>query len=405
MSTKQKGLSIDQSKVRLALKFRREPHWHRLSAGGHIGFRKLRPDGGKADVGTWMARWRNAETGERKSAALGAVKDLKYDAAKAKAEAWFLQCADGLVKVGTVSEACRKYVEDRRKVKGDSAADAAATVFNAHVHSHKLGAKMLDKLRMTDIEEWRDSLVGDKRAKNSCNRSLRTFKAAMNFARKRKLIPAGHRPWEDVEAFGGKDAEDKMREVNYLVLEQRRLLLEYCSEDGGNFLKAMLHTAARPQEMRDATVADFDARQGVLKFSHYKGKGAKRRVRTFRLGADALKFFTKMVKDKTPLAPLMSQAGFKWERHQWRRAIQASIKAANEKLRKDDPAIKDEKLLPTGIVAYTMRHCAISDWLEAGEDVARVAKDAGTSIMMIDKYYDSHIRTTIESKRSNVKII
>ena len=60
--------------------------------------------------------------------------------------------------------------------------------------------------------------------------------------------------------------------------------------------------------------------------------------------------------------------------------------------------------LPAPIVGYTRRHAAISEWLHAGIDIATVAKLAGTSVGMIDRYYHKFIRTAVEDKLAAVKL-
>ena len=37
------------------------------------------------------------------------------------------------------------------------------------------------------------------------------------------------------------------------------------------------------------------------------------------------------------------------------------------------------------------RHCAITDRLRVGQSLGKVAKDAGTSVLMIEKYYAKYI--------------
>jgi len=50
----------------------------------------------------------------------------------------------------------------------------------------------LDRLTPTDIEDWRNGLVSETRTKVTANRIYRSFRAAMNYAFKKKLI-AGRR--------------------------------------------------------------------------------------------------------------------------------------------------------------------------------------------------------------------
>jgi hypothetical protein len=59
----------DLSKVknRDALKPRREPYWHKISQGNHLGFRKLNSD----SKGTWLARAYDSHTTKKPQKSLG----------------------------------------------------------------------------------------------------------------------------------------------------------------------------------------------------------------------------------------------------------------------------------------------------------------------------------------------
>ena len=76
--------------ARTKLKPGAEPYWVKLSSGCKLGFRKMT----LASIGTWVARYRSADTGQRDKRSLGDFEGLpasqRYDAAKKAAEAWFL---------------------------------------------------------------------------------------------------------------------------------------------------------------------------------------------------------------------------------------------------------------------------------------------------------------------------
>jgi integrase len=182
----------------------------------------------------------------------------------------------------------------------------------------------LDKLRASDVEKWRDSLVTVKHGKAAANRILRTFKAAMNYAYKRRMASSDH-VWRVAQQFPSAEGQRN----TYLALEQCRELLAQGPGPLADFLTGLLYTAARPNELAAATVADFDQATQTL------------------------------------------------------RQVTAN----------------------PNIVACTMRHTAISDWLTAGLDVGTVAKMAGTSILMIDKNYHKFIRTAVADKLAGIAVI
>jgi integrase len=188
-------------------------------------------------------------------------------------------------------------------------------------------------------------------------------------------------------------ASDDQRAA-HLTQVQRQALLAECGTDLGNYIRALLYTAARPNEMQDAKRRDFDAKQGTIRFATYKGDGTKRE-RTVPLSKLAIEFFKEMGKDKLPEAPLTTFEGQRWDRQVWATDLRAAVVAANAKLDRDAK-------LPSDTVAYTMRHCAITDMLSAGINVTAVAKMAGTSIVMIEKNYFKFIATDVNEKLGQI---
>ena len=80
---------------------RREPYWRHIAPRKYVGFRKT-------DTGseTWIARYTD-ENNDYHTQSIGTVAALKWSEAQAKAEEWFKQCDDGIVRSGTVEDVCR----------------------------------------------------------------------------------------------------------------------------------------------------------------------------------------------------------------------------------------------------------------------------------------------------------
>ena len=114
--------ALQKVSVRKALQPRREPYWAApLARGKYIGLRKI-----DAERATWIARLRD-DAGRQAYHSIGYATDvLEFDQAKAAAEAWFKTRESGVTdQVVTVADACRAYVEDRRREKGDATAHDA----------------------------------------------------------------------------------------------------------------------------------------------------------------------------------------------------------------------------------------------------------------------------------------
>jgi hypothetical protein len=201
------GTKIDSKTARDSLKPRREPYWHKIKVGLHLGFRK--PESGD---GTWIAR--RTEGTKKTYHALGHFVDTErpkrtaFDAAGAAALVWAGHVDAGVEVHGTqIEAACRAYVERQRSEKGNANANDAAGRFRRLVYGKDFGRIRLDKLTTVKLRAWRDAQLpkdadeeGERRAKDSINRNLATIKAALNMALADRLVStdAG---WKTVTAF------------------------------------------------------------------------------------------------------------------------------------------------------------------------------------------------------------
>lgn len=364
--------AISSKTQREKLTPRREPYWEPLQKGAAVGFRKL-----ESGDGTWIARWRD-ENGKQKYRALGNLEQFD-DAAKA-ARAWVASCEQGASpKVTTVKEACEAYV-DALKAEGraDTAKDAKGR-FSRLIYEAPIGKQPLDKIRTSHIQKWmNDQIENDeeaddediRRTKDSANRNLSAFKAALNLALRNRLV-ATDAGWKTVRAFGKVGAR---RKDAFLSMEQRTALLKACPDDLKMLVKAMLLTGARPGELASLNASDFDKRLGCLTL---KGKTG---TRTVAISTAATAFFAEAGKDKIGAAPMLANSyGQRWNKDSWKKIFKEAATSAN---------------LPEAVVMYSLRHTAISEMVLAGIDSFIVAKLAGTSVVMIEKNY-GHLRHSV----------
>ena len=201
---------IDTKTARDGLKARREPYWHKLTTGLHLGYRK--PGVGE---GTWIAR--RTEGTKKTYQALGQFFELEkpkrkaFDDARAAATEWVGQTEAGVEVHGvTVEAACRAYVDAKRSEKGDHTANDAAGRFTRLVYGKAFGQVRLDKLTTTRVRAWRDAQLPKeaadeeetRRAKDSTNRNLSSLKAALNMALSDRLV-ATDAGWENRDGVPG----------------------------------------------------------------------------------------------------------------------------------------------------------------------------------------------------------
>lgn len=349
---------IDKARVRNRLDVRREPYWGAPVARGlFVGFRKL------VIGGTWIARLRDDE-GVQRYHSTGHADSMPYDDAVKAASVWAQSLAAGVdaSDVRTVADACRAYVTDRRREKGDSNAADAEGRFTRTVYKHSLAKVKLAKLRTEHLKAWRAEL---DMADASKNRTLAPLKAALNFAAASRYVDAGRAiEWERVTPF-----EVNTRRSLYLNRKQRHALVENLPEGVQAFVRALCLLPLRPGALAAATVADLDTRRASLRITTDKaGEG-----RVVALSPEVTKLLQDQAKDKLPAAPLVAYSdGSHWHKERWKQPIKKAARAAS---------------LSAGVCAYTLRHSVITDMLVGGMDSLTVARIAGTSLAMIEKHY------------------
>lgn len=352
-----------------------EPHWQRLRAGCYVGFRPSR----KGGRGTWFAR-AYSETGKYVRKALGDYGQMTgndvFTHARKDAEAWADQVESGGVraeKIETVADACRDYLKGKPGPISEG-------VFRRHVYSDPIGKVRIDKLRRHQLREWRKRLEeapamitrnkgGETRTKprsqSTVNRDMVPLRAALG----RLLTPGAPNTdaaWQ--EALKPSRGADKRRDL-YLDRAERKKLLDAVAAEAAPFARAMCLLPLRPGTLASLTVGDFDKRTKTLTI----GKDKNGRPRQIAVPANTAEFLTEQTKDKLPGAPIFMRGGGEaWNKDAWKGPMKDAVKKAG---------------LPSGVSAYTLRHCVLTDLVNAGLPVLTVAQISGTSVAMIEKHY------------------
>ncbi len=375
--------AIDSKTKRDRLAPRREPYWNPLQKGAAVGFRRL-----ESGDGTWIARWRD-DDGKQKYRALGNFKE--YDEAAKAARDWVTACEQGASpKVTTVREACEAYVDALKAEGRTSTAKDAEGRFSRLIYEATIGKLAIDKLKTSNVQKWMNDQIDDddeaddediRRSKDSANRNLATFKAALNLALNNRLV-ATDAGWKTVKAFPKVGAR---RKDAFLGMEQRTALLKACPNDLATLVKAMLLTGARPGELATLNASDFDKRLGCLTL---RGKTG---ARTVAISTAAAAFFAEAGKDKIGAAPMLATSyGQRWNKDSWKKVFKDAATAAE---------------LPEAVVMYSLRHTAISEMVLAGMDSFIVAKLAGTSVAMIEANYGHLKHSVVTAKLDAVAML
>lgn len=369
-------VSIDKATVRNQLAPRREPYWGApIAQGLFLGFRRIEFGG------TWIARLHDADKRHRYHSVGVLSADLDYEAARKAAIAWKRAVESG-VKVSvvdTVSAACREYVQDRAKMKGESTAHDADLRFRRTIYGDQIGRLPLARITQKRIEDWRDALaVGSEGVKPlapaTLNRTLTALKAALNYAVSRRYVsPELAIEWGMVKPF----KVDNRRDL-FLDLGQRRALLQHASGAVRDLIEAVMLTGTRVGELTSAKRSQFDARTASMTFI---GKTGKRSV---PLSPQSVALFKRIAQGKLPAAHLFTRDdGKPWAASDWDGLVRAAARAAG---------------LPAGVCLYTLRHSFITEAITGGLSPLDVARFVGTSLVMIDKHY-GHLAHTSARER------
>jgi integrase len=82
----------------------------------------------------------------------------------------------------------------------------------------------------------------------------------------------------------------------FLSEEQRNRLIAAAPKALAVLLTGYMHTGARPSELANATVADFDPGGGNVVLRSRKGRGSKIRARAVTLSNEGIQFFKAQAK-------------------------------------------------------------------------------------------------------------
>ena len=384
---------LDRVDARAKLPADRDPYWHRLAEGRHLGFRRM----AAGSSGTWLARSYDGTRYQYQPLGdFGALADKeRFDAARLAAEEWFRHLEmGGTTERATVKLACERYVDavrigqsgksKRRSPEAwDGAADDLKGRYGRIVYHDPIARIELAKLTERHVEEWRQRVTarvnkkGRKLSLGSFNRDATALRAALNHAHRKHLITSDHAWLTALEPY---ENADRRRDL-YLAREKRAKLLQNSSVEAKRFVRTLLLLPLRPGDVAKLKVEHFDARHGTLAVPT-----GKTQSRDIPLSSDATAHFKACAKGKLPAAWLISRdSGDQWTKEAWRDEIKSAAKAAK---------------LPRATVAYTLRHSTVTDLVTAGTDLFTVAKLAGTSIAMIERHYghlqQTHARKALE---------
>jgi integrase len=344
--------------VRARLEARRDPYWHLIAEGQHVGYRRLNSTGG-----SWIARYYTREHG-RRFQSLGTADDvapadgthvLSFPQAIQAAQAWvvIVQKADGAGVAHnasyTVAQAMADYITDRQLEKRSTTEqkldDRTQTISDAFIIP-TLGHIELAKLTHGKVKAWRDALANAaprkrtkpgkeqayrafdandpdalRRRQATANRILTILKAALNHAHtERRIVTKA--AWEAVKPFRNVD----VAKVRFLSAKELKTFVPKCAApDFQRLVKGALVTGARYGELTALSVDNFDAEDGTV----FIAKSKNGEARHVHLNDEGIAFFAELTKGRAASDRIFVRSNGKpWKKSEQKRPMDEACKAA-----------------------------------------------------------------------------
>jgi integrase len=334
---------------RAKLASRRDPYWHLIAEGQHLGYRR------GARGGTWIARLYDPALGRRYQS-VGVSDDtveadgitvFSFQQAQEKARDWFKQLAHGTPERSGpywLAQAMEDYVTDRERMKRKPL-QRTRTSIRAHILS-TLGDVDLSKLTHAKLKAWRDALQegaprvrtkagkqqafrefdgtneNAKRARQAtANRVLTTLKAALNYALESRRV-SSNAAWISVKPFRNVDVP----KVRFLTPAEANSLVDASALDFRLLIQAALLTGCRYGELTAMEASAFDRNSKSI----FIPKSKNGEARHVLLNQEGARFFDQLTNGKTPQERMFLRSdGRAWKDSEQKRPMDAACAGAS----------------------------------------------------------------------------
>jgi len=383
--------------VRAKLSIRRDPYWHLIAEGQHIGYRK------GAQGGTWIARIYDSVNG-RHFHSLGVADDtvdadgaqvLSFSQAQEAARLWFAERAKaetGDVAAGpySVRQAMDDYLADRERMKRKRL-DRTRTIIQAHIVP-SLGHIDISKLTHGKVKTWRNSIAeapprvrtrpgaeqayrnieandpdAMRKRQATANRILTMLKAALNYAHENRRV-ASKAAWEAVKPFRDVD----LPKVRFLTPQEVTALIKACEPDFQTLVKAALLTGCRYGELTALAVDAFHPDNETI----FVEKSKNGKARYVALNGEGVAFFSQITRQRQPSERMFLRANGKpWKTSEQQRPMDKACTETN-----------------VGCVTFhILRHTYASQAVMNGVPIAVVAEQLGHQDTRITERHYAHL--------------
>lgn len=371
-------VKLDTPTARRKLAPRDAPYYATVAKGISIGYRR------GITQGTWSVRRFDGRRYHRRE--LGRADDIGTDAAGTLAYADALAAAlaepvraETHRTRYTVEQAVTDYFASRA-ARSASAESLAVDRYKTKAFLEKFGAVQVAALTMSELQRWRDGLVGtpdpdatdvERRAQQragqaTANRVWATCRAALNDAFRTGRVPSDLE-WRRIRPFRGADQPRK----RFLALAECNKLLGVAPPAFRDLAQAALLTGLRPGELVRLDVSAFEG----TRLAVAAGKtGSGRHVPLTSAGQA---FFRKLVKGRAPSDIMLPNVeGERWTRMQIARAMRDAVAQAK---------------LGSPAVFYDLRRTYGSLLANAGARDTTIAASLGHSDTRMTRRHYAHI--------------
>ena len=406
--------------VRAKLSVRRDPYWHLIAEGQHLGYRRTEVGG------TWIARYYSREHGRRfhsigsadDSAPANGTHVFSFQQALDAAQSWFGSVArsdSNGVHVGPyrVADAAKDWLD---KWDGSKLSKATSEANVKHWIIPPLGEVELGKLTRRHVENWLHNLADQKpirvqlreqstkklspsrqskirynhddpetkrKRRDTANRVFNDLRALLTRAYNNQMVNS-KAPWETVPKF--KDVSKVSSEG--LTLEEAKRFIGVCPSDFLILVQAALITGCRYADLCAMKVKAYEPRLHAVAVKQGKTGEWQRSYLTDEEEA----FFIKHIEGKEADDHIFLRGdGEPWGKSNQQERMRDALKAAK---------------INRHIRFHDLRH-TLGQWLaESGMDMKVISKQLGhSSVNVTEKHYVRYTpeflsKTVRESKPS-----
>lgn len=324
-----RDVRLQTREARRGLAPKKEPYWHELRRGLHVGYYK------GSSGGTWWLR--EYRDGTRPKRRLG-IADDDISADGMTVLSWpqvitaALRVDRPTLKVSsayTVDDAFEVYWHYRAAKSPALSVAIDKSKASAHL-TDELRARPIAQLTTAELEAWLHGLVPttsdrekQRRAKATADRVRRLFFAVLNYAyrTRRHDVPLAD-AWRAVQPYRNVDQPRK----RFLSVDEAKRLLNAMAPDFRRLSRGALYTGLRLGELLSLKVADIV--DGQVYVQHSKsGKG-----RAVPLSQEGIDFFDTLTAGRSGEDPMfLRENGTYWKPMPVSRSMRTACKAADVK--------------------------------------------------------------------------